>query len=67
MVLAQGSTRFNLPKKEILKLKIELPSINEQEQIINLFQNVDPKLNEISMQTDKLKEFKKGLLQQMFV
>ena len=67
MILAQGSTRFNLSKKEILKLKIEIPSISEQQQIIDLFQNVDNKINEISMQTDNFNEFKKGLLQQMFV
>ena len=67
MILAQGSTRFNLSKKEILKLKIEIPSINEQQQVINLFQCVDNKINEISMQTINFNEFKKGLLQQMFV
>ena len=67
MILAQGSTRFNLSKKEILKLKVKIPSISEQQQIIELFQNVDNKINEISMQTDNFNEFKKGLLQQMFV
>ena len=67
MILAQGSTRFNLSKKEILKLKVKIPLIGEQQQIIDLFQNVDNKINEISMQTDNFKNFKKGLLQQMFV
>lgn len=67
MILAQGSTRFNLSKKEILKLKVEIPSISEQQQIIDLFQNVDNKINEISIQTDNFNKFKKGLLQQMFV
>ena len=67
MILAQGSTRFNLSKKEILKLNIELPSINEQQQIIKLFQDVDNKINEISMQVDNFNKFKKCLLQQMFI
>ena len=67
MILAQGSTRFNLSKKEILKLKVEIPPISEQQHVIDLFQNVDNKINEISMQTDNFNEFKKGLLQQMFV
>jgi len=67
MILAQGSTRFNLSKKEILKLKIEIPSINEQQRVINLFQCVDNKIHKISMQTNYFNEFKKGLLQQMFV
>ena len=59
MILAQGSTRFNLSKKEILKLKVEIPLISEQQQIINLFQNVDNKINEISMQTDNFNNSKK--------
>jgi type I restriction enzyme S subunit len=67
MILAQGSTRFNLSKKEILKLKVEIPLISEQQQIINLFQNVNNKINEISMQTGNFNKFKKGLLQQMFI
>ena len=67
MILAQGSTRFNLSKKEILKLNIELPSISEQQQIIDLFQNIDNKINEISLQSDNFNQFKKGLPQQMFV
>ena len=67
MILAQGSTRFNLSKKEILKLKVEIPPFSEQQSIIDLFQNVDNKINEISMQTDNFNEFKKGLLQQMFI
>ena len=41
MILAQGSARFNLSKKEILKLKVKIPLISEQQQIIDLFQNVE--------------------------
>ena len=67
MILAQGSTRFNLSKKEILKLKIEIPPMGEQKLVINLFQNVDNKINEIVMQNSNFNDFKKGLLQQMFV
>ena len=67
MILAQGSTRFNLSKKEILKLEIEIPPIAEQQQVIELLQNIDNKINKISMQTYNFHEFKKGLLQQMFV
>lgn len=59
MILAQGSTKFKLSKKEILKLKVEIPSISEQQQIIDLFQNVDNKINEILIQTDNFNKFKK--------
>ena len=67
MVLAQGSTRFNLSKKEILKLKINVPPITEQQKIKDLFQYLDKNINIISNQVHCINEFKKGLLQQMFV
>lgn len=66
-ILAQGSTRFNLSKKEILKLKIEIPSITEQLKIIDLLQNTDKLINNVSNQINEINLFKKSLLQQMFV
>lgn len=66
-ILAQGSTRFNLSKKEILKLKIEIPCINEQLKIIDLLQNTDKLINNVSKQINEINLFKKSLLQQMFV
>jgi len=65
--LAQGSTRYNMSKVELLKLIVNLPSIKEQTKIANLLTAIDAKINAVSGQLDKAKEFKKGLLQQMFV
>ncbi|WP_458452996.1 restriction endonuclease subunit S, partial [Methanobrevibacter sp.] len=66
-ILAQGSTRFNLSKKEILKLKIEIPNIDEQLKILNFMQNTDKLIESISNQIREINLFKKSLLQQMFV
>lgn len=65
--LAQGSTRFNMSKTQFLKIKIEFPSLEEQEKIAKFLSSLDKKIDLVSSQIDKTKEFKKGLLQQMFV
>ena len=66
-ILAQGSTRFNLSKKEILKLKINVPEMKEQIKILDLMQNNDKLLKNTSCQITEMNLFKKSLLQQMFV
>ena len=66
-ILAQGSTRFNLSKVELLKLKVLLPALEEQQKIADFLSSIDSKLESIEKELEGLKEFKKGLLQQMFV
>lgn len=66
-ILAQGSTRFNLSKTEVLKIKLNLPCFEEQQKIADFLSAVDTKIEKISDELENLKEFKKGLLQQVFV
>lgn len=65
--LAQGSTRFNLSKKELMKQKIEIPSIDEQNYYANIITLLFKKAKKYKLQINYLKQFKKGLLQKMFV
>ena len=65
--LTQGSTIIHLYWKDFKKVKVMLPSLEEQEKITNILISIDEKLNEINNIIDSMKEFKKGLLQQMFV
>lgn len=65
--LAQGSTRYNMSKLELLKLKIKLPCLEEQKKIANFLSSIDDKIEENQKILEKTKEFKKSLLQQMFV
>ena len=44
-----------------------IPSIEEQNRIANLFSNLDKKMDFETNRLTKLKEYKKGLLQQMFI
>jgi type I restriction enzyme S subunit len=56
-----------LNRKDFLKIKIETPCIEEQKKISSFFKSIDSKINQTQTQIDKTKEFKKGLLQKMFV
>lgn len=57
----------NISKKEIEEFKIDLPYYEEQKKIADLLHNIDLKINSIKKQTFEISEFKKSLLQQMFV
>ncbi len=65
--LAQGSTRYNISKTELMKTIIDLPCIDEQRKVALCLTALDDKIELVFGQLDKAKTFKKGLLQQMFV
>lgn len=65
--LAQGSTRYNISKTEFIKLTLMLPSLEEQTKIANFLTAIDSKIEQVAQQLEAAKQFKKGLLQQMFV
>jgi type I restriction enzyme S subunit len=56
-----------LSKKEFLKLKWNLPSVEEQLKIADFLDALDKKAELVSDQIEQTQTFKKGLLQQMFV
>ena len=65
--LAQGSTRYNMSKIQLLKIKIQFPSLQEQEKIANFLSNIDKQITAVNQQIAQSKTYKKGLLQEMFV
>ena len=68
-VSEQGASivRRNLDMKQFLEIKILLPCLEEQQKIADFLSSIDTKIEKISDELKNLKEFKKGLLQQMFV
>ena len=67
-ILLAGTNINNLKNSELAELKFNLPvSINEQTKIANFLSSIDSKIEQVGKQLDKSKQFKKALLQQMFV
>lgn len=61
--LAQGSTRFNLSKNEMMKLNIKLPPIQEQKSIAQILSTGDREIDLLQKEVDQLKLQKRGLMQ----
>ena len=67
LTLKEGGTRYALSYKKLEKLSILLPILEEQQKIADFLSSIDSKIESIGKELEGLKEFKKGLLQQMFV
>ncbi|MGO2357351.1 MAG: restriction endonuclease subunit S [Mesonia sp.] len=65
--LSSGSGSKRIHEKTLLKLDIELPSLEEQQKIANFLSAIDQRINLVTQQLTQTKTYKKGLLQQMFV
>lgn len=65
--IEQGSTFTAVSGAEIKNIEINLPSIEEQTKIANFLSAIDEKIELVSNQIQDTQEYKKGLLQQMFV
>ena len=62
-----GGGRAKLNKSDLLSIIISLPKLNEQKKIASFLSSIDKKIEITSTQLEMTREFKKGLLQQMFV
>lgn len=65
--LSSGSTFESINSNDIKDLIIDIPSIEEQNKISMLLNNVNSIITLHQRKLDKLQEVKKGLLQKMFV
>jgi type I restriction enzyme S subunit len=62
-----GVSQTNLRKEEVLQCPILLPPLLEQQKIADFLTALDKKIETVSQQIHHTEEFKKGLLQKMFV
>lgn len=66
--LSSGSGRVRISKKNLFEnFKFLLPSIEEQKKIANFLTEIDNKIKYLTKQLEGTKQFKKGLLQQIFI
>jgi type I restriction enzyme S subunit len=62
-----GSVRDSLNFNDMADFVFSFPSLEEQAKIANFLSSIDSKIEQVGKQLDESKQFKKALLQQMFV
>ena len=62
-----GSVRDSLNFNDMADFVFSFPSLEEQAKIVNFLSSIDSKIEQVGKQLDESKQFKKALLQQMFV
>jgi type I restriction enzyme, S subunit len=65
--LAQGISVVHLYSSQLKSLSLSFPVNDEQQKIADILSAIDKKIESVNGQLEKTKEFKKGLLQQMFI
>ena len=63
---SSGSTFLEISKKEIKKITINLPNINEQQKIASFLSSIDKKINLLTKKKALLETYKKGVMQKIF-
>ena len=65
-VLAQGSTRFNISKSEVMGISINIPETKEQRKIANLLTLLDERIATQNKIIEDLKKLKSAIYQNLF-
>ncbi|MEO9953493.1 restriction endonuclease subunit S [Nonlabens sp.] len=63
----EGGVRQYLFYENFSMIKVPIPSLKEQQKIASYLSALDDKIEAVQVQIEKTQEFKKGLLQQLFV
>lgn len=68
-LVARGKTgtMTTIGQEDVATVKIPIPNEQEQEKIANFLTTIDRKIEVLSRQIEKTEQFKKGLLQKLFV
>ena len=61
------ATMTTIGQQEVGNTMVPLPCLEEQTKIANFLSAIDQKIEVVAQQIEQAKQWKKGLLQQMFV
>jgi type I restriction enzyme S subunit len=64
-LLAQGATRYNLSKTNLLKMPIPLPPLKEQQAIVEVLSDMDRTITQTKTLIEKKKAIKQGMMQEL--
>jgi type I restriction enzyme S subunit len=67
MKLVSGTTVYHLYGSDMKKLEIVVPSFQEQTKVAHFLSAIDEKINRTENQIQQTQQYKKGLLQKMFI
>jgi len=63
--LAQGATRYNMSKRQFLRLECPLPDGDEQREIAHVLADMDREIAVVQQRRDKTRAIKQGMMQQL--
>lgn len=63
--LAQGATRYNISKTNLMKVRVKIPSVPEQRQIADFLDLCEQEISTLQHKKEVQVEQKKGLMQQL--
>ncbi|WP_340600516.1 restriction endonuclease subunit S [Acinetobacter sp. HZNU-JH01] len=65
--IPSASAQPNISNQDVMSFELDIPCLEEQTKIANFLSAIDQKIEVVAQQIEQAKQWKKGLLQQMFV